>query len=137
MPTRARVPPSSTEKPAHLAAGARAERLAERYLKAEGLRTITRNFRCRAGELDLVMRHDQQLVIVEIRYRRQVTPVSPTESITRQKRERIARAAECFLRDQPQFDERPLRFDVVGITGPLSRPEIRWLRAAFDCSPRA
>jgi putative endonuclease len=119
---------------ARLAAGARAELLAERYLTARGLRLITRNFRCRAGELDLVMEHGAELVIVEIRYRRHVTPVEPAASITRVKRDRIIRATANFIKVYDRYLERPLRFDVVALSGPLDRVKIQWLRAAFDCS---
>ena len=128
------APSSATELAPHLAAGARAEQLAERYLWARGLHTIARNYRCRAGELDLVMKDARQLVVVEIRYRRHVVPVSPVESITPNKRARIARAAERFMQEYPHFDEHQLRFDVVAMSGPLRRPDVLWLRSAFDCS---
>ena len=121
---------------ARLAAGARAEVIAERYLIGRGLRPIARNFRCRVGELDLVMEHRAELVVVEIRYRRQRSPVEPAASITRVKRDRIIRATANFLNAYDRYLDRPLRFDVVALSGPLDRAEIQWLRGAFDCSPQ-
>lgn len=120
----------------HLAAGRRAETLAERYLIARGLRTVSRNFRCRTGELDLVMEDGPQLVIVEIRYRRRAAPMGPAESITSRKRERLARAAQYFLQCHDRYGERPLRFDVVAVSGSLEQPRLQWIPAAFDYSDR-
>ena len=118
--------------PSRLATGARAEAVASQYLENRGLRLVTRNYRCRAGELDLVMEHGPELVIVEIRYRRSPTPVHPAESITRGKQRRILRAAESFLAVHGDYEERGLRFDVVTLTGPLEDASITWLRAAFS-----
>lgn len=125
-----------TDAAAHLAAGRQAEALAERYLLARGLRTIARNFHCRCGELDLVMQDGRQLVVVETRYRRRISPVTPADSVTVAKRERIARATEAFLQRHPRYDNLSLRFDFVAVSGPLNHPVVEWLTAAFDCTRR-
>lgn len=131
-----RVTRSQNDRAPHLAAGRRAETLAERYLVAKGLRTVSRNFRCRTGELDLVMEDGPRLVIVEIRYRRRAAPVAAAESITPAKRERLARAAQYFLQCHERYAEHPLRFDVVAVSGSLDNPRLQWLPAAFDYSDR-
>lgn len=118
----------------HLEAGRRAETLAERYLVAKGLRTVSRNFRCRTGELDLVMEDGPQLVIVEIRYRLRTALVAPAESITSSKRRRLARATQYFLQCHTRYAEHPLRFDVVAVSGSFENPQLLWLPAAFDYS---
>ncbi len=56
----------------HKATGDHAELLACRYLQRHGLRLLTRNFHCRRGEIDLIMRDGDSLVFVEVRYRQQV-----------------------------------------------------------------
>lgn len=124
---------SRTESARHLASGREAEALAETHLHARGLRTVARNYRCRYGELDLVMRDGPALVVVEIRYRRHLVPVPPAETVTARKRTRIARAAADFLQRYPAYDEYPLRFDVVAVSGLLNAPNVQWLRSAFDC----
>jgi putative endonuclease len=118
----------------HLAAGRRAETLAERYLTGRGLRTVARNFCCRTGELDLVMEDGPQLVIVEIRYRRKVAPVAPAESITPRKRQRLGRATQYFLQCNRRYRDRLVRFDVVAVTGSFEHPRLQWIPAAFDYS---
>jgi len=128
---------SRNDEAPHLAAGKLAETLAERYLVGEGLRTVSRNFRCLTGELDLVMEDGPQLVIVEIRYRRRLVPVAPAESIGLRKRERLARAAQYFLQCHDRYREHPLRFDVVAVSGSLDRPRLQWIPAAFDYSDRS
>lgn len=125
-----------TEAAPHLRAGRRAEVLAERHLRDRGLRTIARNFHCRSGELDLIMRDGRQLVVVETRYRRRIVPVKPAESITVAKRKRIARAAESFLQRHPEYRDHAVRFDVVAVSGPLENPCVEWLRSAFEGGER-
>jgi putative endonuclease len=115
----------------HLESGRNAERAARRFLEHYGLRTLASNYRCRYGELDLVMRHDEQVVVVEIRYRRHATFMAPAESITRAKRQRIARTTLHFLQRSAAYRNYPVRFDVVGISGPLAGPSINWIRDAF------
>ena len=123
-----------SDGPAHLAAGRRAEAIAERFLIGKGLRLVTRNFRCRSGELDLVMEHDPYLVIVEIRYREHARPVSPLASISATKRQRIVCATRRFVQLHECYYEHPVRFDVVALSGPLAQVQLKWLAGAFDCS---
>jgi putative endonuclease len=116
----------------HLRAGAAAEDLACDYLSRRGLRCLARNFRCRVGEIDLVMREQHQLVIVEVRYRAAASRVSPTQSITRDKQRRLARAAVFWLGKNPGFADSPLRFDVVSVSGKLREAAITWERGAIE-----
>lgn len=118
---------------AHLAAGAAAEELARRHLERSGLQCLARNYRCRAGELDLVMRDRHCIIVVEIRYRRSTSMVHPLETITPAKQRRIARATQHWLQQHPAQAELPLRFDVVALSGPLERATLTWIEAAFDC----
>ena len=115
----------------HLEAGRAAERQARRFLENRGLCHLLSNYRCRLGEVDLIMRDDEELVIVEIRYRRRTDFMHPAESITAAKRRRVRRAAQHFLQHNPQHRERPVRFDVVCVSGPLSQSRLQWIPAAF------
>jgi len=109
-----------------------AEALAARYLANQGLLLLTRNFRARVGELDLVMTEGKVLVVVEVRARRKSNVATPAATINRSKQRRLIGATRYFLLRYRQFATWPVRFDVVEITGELSAPAIRWSRAAFS-----
>ncbi|MCG8083044.1 MAG: YraN family protein, partial [Candidatus Thiodiazotropha taylori] len=66
----------------HLQQGEAAEQLAVDYLSRRGLKLVTRNFRCKVGEIDLIMREKRTLVFVEVRYRQSDDYGSALESIT-------------------------------------------------------
>ncbi|MBM4195989.1 MAG: YraN family protein [Gammaproteobacteria bacterium] len=114
--------------------GRSAEDAACRYLVAQGLTLLERNFRCRCGEIDLVMRERGVTVMVEVRYRLRPAPIHPAVTITFTKRRRILDAAALWLRARPGFSQDPLRFDVMAVSGMLDKPRCEWLRAAFDAS---
>lgn len=94
--------------------GQRAEQQACKFLQQQGLKLIEKNYRCRFGEIDLVMRDGQQLVFVEVRYRSSSAFGGPLASIDhRKKANLIATAYHYLLVKKKQYDA---RFDIVGIT---------------------
>jgi putative endonuclease len=96
--------------------GASAEADAVRLLIAAGYRIVERNFRCKAGELDIIARDGDVLVFVEVRSRADGEHGSAAETVRRGKQRRVARVAAHYLAIvEPAFDE--CRFDVVAITG--------------------
>lgn len=109
--------------------GVRAEETACRYLCRKGLRLLTRNFRCRGGEIDLIMRDGDSLVFVEVRYRRHARYGSGAESVDRRKRERIILCAQLYLQRHPAEQRRPARFDVVSLDADNG---IDWIPDAFQ-----
>ena len=119
-----------TDSPAEI--GNDAEGLAERFLSRRGLQLVTRNYRCRRGEIDLVMRDADTLVFVEVRRRSGRTFGGGLESVDARKRARLAAAAEHYLTMKNFGDERACRFDVVAIDGPYPRATIEWVRDAFE-----
>lgn len=110
------------------ARGRSAETRARRHLEARGLRLRAANYRCRWGELDLVMETDTTIVFVEVRYRRRADYGGAAASVDARKRERLARAAGDYLA-RNGLGERPSRFDVVAL-GPDERVE--WITGAFE-----
>ena len=116
----------SKPKAPHLATGEQAEQQAEQYLLKQGLKRVCRNFRCRYGELDLVMQDQQTLVIVEVRYRKSDRFGSATESVTPAKQARIIAAAQTYL--LANKINPPLRFDVVALSGD---GRLEWVKNAF------
>jgi putative endonuclease len=109
--------------------GADAEDLALRHLQLHGLKTVTRNWRCRGGEIDLVMREGETLVIAEVRKRSSEAFGGAAASVDARKRGRIIQATQLFLAKHPQFSDAPLRFDVLTLD---QADNIQWLKAAFD-----
>ena len=112
--------------------GAEFERNAEAYLHKYGLRTVCRNYKCRTGEIDLVMNDGELIVFVEVRFRRNNDYGDPFESITPRKQKRLIRAATHFLSTQPQLQDRSCRFDAVGISQSNGRIKYDWIKDAFS-----
>ena len=108
------------------------ERLAESFLQRRGLKTLERNYYCRAGEIDLVMHDRQTLVFVEVRYRRSDSHGSGAESVGISKQRKLIRTAQSFLQAKPHHPATACRFDVVSIGRKQGRPLIDWIRNAFD-----
>ena len=115
-----------------LTRGKAAEHQAERHLRARGLQLVKRNYRCRMGEIDLIMREGDCLVIVEVRYRKSDTFLSPALTVDESKQARIIRTTEHFLAASPALADYAIRFDVVAIGGTQSRTgAIQWIKDAF------
>lgn len=112
--------------------GAWGERLAEKYLLDRGFALIERNYRTRYGEVDLVMRHSDQIVFVEVKTRSNNTFGFPEDSVTPLKQEHLLLAAEQYLEDHPELPDN-WRVDVVAILGRpgATPPEIVWFENAL------
>ncbi len=108
--------------------GAKAEHHARRYLEQHGLLCLEQNMQCRVGEIDLIMQDGEELAFVEVRARRPNATVDALSSITAPKRQRIVRAARHWLSRNPDWFEKPMRFDVVAIDG----ESLQWQRNSFD-----
>jgi putative endonuclease len=109
------------------AEGARAEQLAEEFLLRQGLVTLTRNFRCRMGEIDLILQDGDTLVFAEVRLRRGVDFGGAAASVTPSKQARIVAAARHFLAGRR---EHACRFDVV-VLDRLAPDAVEWIKDAF------
>lgn len=109
--------------------GRSAEESACRYLEAEGLVLVTRNYRCRWGEIDIVMHDGATVVFVEVRQRRTDDFGTPAETVTAGKQARLRTTAEHYLQNYQKESQKPCRFDIVAING--SDQRIDWLRDAF------
>ncbi len=112
--------------------GFQAEQQACDYLQAHGLILMDRNYRCRFGELDLIMREDNTVVFIEVRSRRTSRYYgTASESITMTKQRRLIRSAADYL--QTHSVDCPCRFDVVAITLLKNQPSthLEWVKNAF------
>lgn len=109
--------------------GREAETLAWQYLQSRGLRLLQRNYRCRRGEIDLVLQDQDSLVFVEVRYRRESRFGSGAESVDRRKQSKLIVCAQHYMQAHPKIARQPCRFDVVSVGG--SGDAIEWIRDAF------
>ena len=108
--------------------GQSAEAHAERFLIAQGLKRVARNWRCRFGEIDLVMREGATLVFVEVRMRSHADFGGAAASVTSTKQRKLLAAAKLYLSTLAEMP--PCRFDVVALTDQRATPE--WIKSAFD-----
>jgi putative endonuclease len=108
------------------------EKHSRRFLEKKGLKTLTSNFSCKTGEIDLIMVDtDRTIVFVEVRTRADESFGSTESSITFAKKAKLLRTARYFL-TKHDIDNRPFRFDVVTIVlGPKGHPQIRHYKNAF------
>ena len=116
--------------------GQQAEDAALNFLLAKGMRLVTRNYRCKAGEIDLIMQHDSVLIFVEVRYRKQNQFGDGAESVDFRKQQKIIKTAEHFLQQHHQYTQSPSRIDVISIsrhakTSP-SQSGIDWIPNAIQ-----
>ena len=103
------------EAPARVVLGAAGEDVAERFLTRRGMVLLDRNWRCREGEIDIVMRDGDVVVVCEVKTRRSTSFGVPVEAVTRAKLARLRRLAGCWLREHPAVGARGVRLDVVGL----------------------
>lgn len=113
------------------AIGLLGEELALATLLARGLRLVTRNYRCKLGEIDLVMLDGKTLVLVEVRTRAGNEYGGAAASVTWGKQRRLARAAEHLRMKRAELRHYPARFDVVAITTNQPKPRVDWIKSAF------
>ncbi len=111
-----------------MADGSAAEMQAEHYLLAQGLTLVERNFRCRMGEIDLIMRDQATVVFVEVRSRTGNRFGGALASIDARKQQKLIVTAQMYL--QRLRATPPCRFDVVLIQGAQAAPY--WIRNAFS-----
>lgn len=94
--------------------GREGEFVAACFLSRRGYDIIERNWRCRAGEADIIARDGESIVFVEVKSRRDCDKGMPSEAVTKEKRERYERIAACYLAVTDVLDVR-VRFDIVSI----------------------
>ena len=116
----------------HLEAGQDAERLALEMLETQGLKLLLRNYRCPQGELDLVLLQGDTLVVAEVRYRKDVSRGTPAETVGPDKRRKLILATQHLLKQRADLRRKPLRFDVVAITGEGGPAAVEWIQDAFQ-----
>ncbi len=110
--------------------GRAAEDYALGFLEQHGLKLLARNWRCRFGEIDLILEDRGTLVFAEVRCRSSARFGSALESIDRRKQKRLIQSAQHYLaccRSQA-----PVRFDVLALTPTAQGFQLEWIRDALQ-----
>ncbi|MDQ7090690.1 MAG: YraN family protein [Methylococcales bacterium] len=116
------------QRPDHLIQGQIAEQQAYDYLLTQGLKLVCKNFNSRYGELDLIMKEGETLVIIEVRFRKNDHFGGALESITAKKKARIIKTTHYYLMTHPI--DCPIRFDVITLS---PKQGLNWIQNAFQC----
>ena len=111
--------------------GKQGEDFAERHLIEKGYKLVERNYRCAAGEVDLIVLDGRVIVFVEVKTRSGDRFGSPLEAVELRKQRKMVRAAQFFL-SQKGLHQRDARFDVVGISWPGGKPIVEHIKNAFE-----
>jgi putative endonuclease len=101
--------------------GQRGEQLAADYLRRNGYDIIRNNWRCTGGEIDIIARHNDVWVFVEVRSRNSDTTETAFESITRRKRDKLTDCVHRYLQAN-QLADCAWRIDVIAVALSHSRP---------------
>jgi putative endonuclease len=113
--------------------GRSAEDIAADFLAGQGLTVILRNYRRRSGEIDLVARDGDVLVIAEVRTRSTDEFGGAAASVDGWKQHKIMRAAAQLLQERKDLARLRARFDVIVVRGAGGMsPRVEWLKHAFE-----
>lgn len=93
------------------------ETAAAAWLKNRGYEILESNFRCRAGEIDLIAKDKNTLVFIEVKYRSTDRKGAPAQAVDGYKRRRIIAAARWYIAVRDMDPSVPVRFDVAAICG--------------------
>lgn len=113
--------------------GSWGESLAADYLRRKGYKLVATNYRCRYGEIDLIVTSKKYLVFVEVKLRKSAAFAQAMEFVDNRKQERLRTTAEMYLSLYPT--QLQPRFDVIEIYAPEGtdtvRPIIHHMEDAF------
>jgi putative endonuclease len=117
---------------ARRALGAAGEAAVARWYEEHGYEVVDRNWRCREGELDVVLARRGEVVFCEVKTRRGTGFGAPVEAVTAAKQRKLRTLALRWLADHPQRAARDLRFDVASVLAPRDGPiKIEVIQGAF------
>ncbi|TLY63852.1 MAG: YraN family protein [Gammaproteobacteria bacterium] len=113
--------------------GRRAEEIAAEFLHAKGLAVLERNYRRRLGELDVIARQGDVLVIAEVRTRASDAYGGAAASVNARKQRRLIRAAAQLIQQRKDLARLRVRFDVIVVSEPdAEKPRVEWIQHAFQ-----
>jgi putative endonuclease len=117
--------------------GAKGEKRAAKFLKRKGYKIIQRNYKCKSGEIDIIARHNDSIVFVEVKTRSTDEFGAPQYAITSAKRNHLSKVALYYIKEKRLINQ-SCRFDVVAVkfSQRSRKPEIEHIENAFELSRR-
>ena len=113
----------------HNELGKAGEAEAVRYLIEKGYHILHHNWRSGKKELDIVAEYEQELIIIEVKTRRNKQYGKPEDAVNERKIRRIVSSTDAYLR---KYDiDKPVRFDIITLTGTKASFEIEHITEAF------
>ena len=103
------------------------EEKAAAFLKERGFFLLEKNYRCRQGEVDLIGVHEDCLVFIEVKYRKNARSGMPEEAVDKRKQAKICLVSDYYRLTHPFNSKRQVRYDVVAICG----EDTRWYQNAY------
>ncbi len=103
-----------------------------RWLSARDVTILKRNFRCRAGEIDIIGRHQGSIAFIEVRFRRSNQYGGAAASVDARKQQKLIRAAQFYISSRCAAHNAACRFDVVAVTDNNGELDFDWHQAAFS-----
>ena len=105
------------------------EKKAADFLREQGLLIKMQNYRCMAGEIDIIAMDGKYLVFVEVKYRKNQTLGCSLSAVDVRKQKKIIKTAKQYLFSTYGSLDIPCRFDVIGFDG----KKVSWIKDAFAC----
>jgi len=112
--------------------GQTSENFALQYLVDNGLQYLTKNYRNRQGEIDIILLEDDIYVFVEVKYRKNNQFGGAISAVSYKKTQKIKQCAKFYLQQEGLNEyNTPCRFDIIALEGDINKPQITWLKNAF------
>lgn len=116
--------------------GKSAEEFAKQYLQRQGMTLVGQNYRCKYGEIDLIMQDKKTTVFVEVRFRKSHRYGSGAETVDYHKQRKLVATASHYLQNHAEAAKRPCRFDVLSLTAPQPQANeayaVQWIADAIQ-----
>jgi len=97
-----------------------------KFLEEKGIKILQRNFRCKAGEIDIIGKKEECIIFFEVKYRKSTAYGYAQEAVNKKKQKKICNCAMYYCLQNKEVKQ--IRYDVVAITG----EEIQWIPNAFE-----
>lgn len=117
----------------NLALGRSGEDLAEDFLKKNNYKVLSRNYRTKLGEIDIIAKDKSVICFIEVKTRSSADFGLPLEAVDRRKQRQITKAALIFLKENKLMDV-SARFDIVSVIRSKENPKIELIKNAFELS---
>jgi len=119
----------------HLFLGRSGEEIAADFLKDSGYKILSRNYKSKLGEIDIIAQEKDTICFIEVKTRSSDKFGAPSEAVTSFKQKQICRAALVYLKEKGFFDKKA-RFDVISIIDLGNTPKVDLIKSAFELDER-